>query len=146
PPTRYRLVVERAFTPAPEARMLHDLRYAFRTLRRSPLFSIMAVLSLALGIGANTPIFSLIDALVLKSLPVQNPNNLRVVEPIHQRGDRQSFSYPLYEWLGDNNGVFEGIFACSGTSSRQLTGLHTGAESAKVAVEQVTGEYFRILG
>lgn len=126
--------------------MLHDLRYAFRTLRRSPLFSITAVLSLALGIGANTAIFSLIDALLLKSLPVQNPSALRVVEPIHQRGDRQGFSYPLYERMRDDNGVFEGMFACSGTSSRQLTGLPTARESRKVAIEQVTGEYFRVLG
>lgn len=126
--------------------MLHDLRYAFRTLRRSPVFSIMAVLSLALGIGANTAIFSLIDALLLKSLPVQNPSALRVIEPVDKRGDQQGFSYPLYERMRDDSRVFEGVFACSGTSSRQLTGLHAGAESAKVAVEQVTGEYFRVLG
>jgi predicted permease len=126
--------------------MLHDLRYAFRTLRRSPLFSVMVVLSLALGIGANTAIFSMIEALLLKSLPVRNPSALRVVEPVHERGDRQGFSYPLFERTRDDNGVFAGVFACSGTSYMQVTELPIGRESGKVAVEQITGEFFRVLG
>jgi predicted permease len=126
--------------------MLNDLRYALRTLRRSPLFTAMAVLSLSLGIGANTAIFSLIDALLLKSLPVRDPSALRVLDPIHQRGDRQGFSYPLYERVRDDNGVFTGVFACSGTSSMQVTGLAAGSQSVSAAVEQVTGEYFQVLG
>ncbi len=95
--------------------MLHDLRYAFRALRRSPLFSITAVLSLALGIGAKTATFSLIDALLLKSLPVQNPSALRVVEPIHQRGDRQGFSYPLTSGCAM---TMESLRACSRARER----------------------------
>src|SRR5438477_1460650 len=60
--------------------MLNDLRYALRTLRMNPLFAAMAMLSLALGIGANTAIYSLMDAILVKTLPVQDPGSLVVLQ------------------------------------------------------------------
>ena len=86
--------------------LLKDIRYAFRTLRLSPGFAAVAVLSLALGIGANTVIFSAIDTLMLRKLPVPNPDALAVVrvfseQPGHARAEH-TWTYPQFEsmrWL-----------------------------------------------
>src|SRR5438132_89779 len=86
-----------------------DLRYAFRTLRTSPGFTLVAVLSLALGIGANTAIFSLIDAVILKSLPVVHPEELLQVTQGTEHGD--IFTNPIWEQVRDRQDVFSGIFA-----------------------------------
>ena len=83
--------------------MLHDLRYALRQLMRNPVFTLIAALSLALGIGANTAIFGLIDHVMLKLLPVKNPSELAVI--------RGQFSYPRYEDMRDRNQVFSSIVA-----------------------------------
>src|ERR1039458_6390433 len=82
--------------------LFHDLRYAVRTQRRSPAFAAVAVLSLALGIGANTAIFSLIDAVMLRMLPVREP--ARLLQTTRFWGARPgSFSYPLFEQLRESN-------------------------------------------
>src|ERR1700733_4407226 len=86
-----------------------DVRFALRAMRRNPAFTATAMLSLALGIGANTAIFSLIDAVILKSLPVQNPNELVQVMVGQLRYD--GFSNPVWEQLRDRQDVFSGIFA-----------------------------------
>ena len=127
--------------------MLPDVRYAFRTLRRSPTFTSVAVLSLGLGIGANTAIFSLIDAVLLKSLPVRSPEELRTVEPINRRGEPTTFSYPLYRRLRDDHRVFSSLYAASsGSSKMELSSPLTAGASEKVNVEMVSGEYFPVLG
>ena len=82
--------------------LFQDLRYATRQLGRNPGFAIVAVLSLALGIGANTAIFGLIDHVMLRFLPVRNPEELLVV--------RGLFSYPRFEQIRDRNEVFSGGF------------------------------------
>ena len=88
--------------------VLADIRYAARSLRRSPGFAAVAILSLGLGIGANTAIFSLYNALVLRTLPVQNPQELVQVT----FGDgRTNFTNPLWEELRDQQDVFSGVFA-----------------------------------
>ena len=94
-----------------------DVRYAFRMLRRSPGFTAVAVLTLALGIGANTAIFTLIDAVLLKSLPVRDPGGLVLLGDARGYGVFRVlsgsffiFSHELYEHLQDTN-VFEGLFA-----------------------------------
>src|SRR5256714_15419582 len=100
--------------------VLQDLRFAFRTLRKSPLFTSVAVLSLALGIGANTAIYSLIDQIILQLLPVRNPEELVLLT---SRGSHygsntggNAISYPLYQDLRDKNPVFQGMFCRYGTA------------------------------
>src|SRR5499426_1798676 len=76
--------------------LMQDVRYGLRTLRRSPGFTAVAVLSLALGIGVNTAIFSVVDPLMIRSLPVEDPEQLVVLRTVEQRGDvRERFSYPM---------------------------------------------------
>src|SRR6516165_4954035 len=90
--------------------ILQDVRYAIRALRSSPGFAAVAILSLALGIGANTAIFSLIDSVMLKFLPVNHPEQL--VQITMGKGDT-SYTNPIWEQLRDRQDVFTGIFAYS---------------------------------
>src|SRR5689334_13478141 len=85
-----------------------DLRYALRALRAAPVFAMVAILSLALGIGANTAMFSIIDALILKSLPVQHPEELVAVV---RNKEGTIFTNPLWEAIRDRQDMFSGIFA-----------------------------------
>jgi len=91
-----------------------DFRFAFRTFKKSPVFVVVAVLSLALGIGANTAIFTLVDQVLLRLLPVKNPEQLVL---LRSRGNhygsnngRYKLSYPMYEDFRDHNEVFSGMF------------------------------------
>jgi len=123
-----------------------DLRYGFRSLRRSPLFTAVAVLTLALGIGANTAIFSLIDQVLLELLPVKHPEQLVVVA---ERGilfggswGDNDISYPMYRDFRDGNQVFSGMFCRYPTS----VSLGYGDRTDRVAAELVSGSYFPVLG
>src|SRR6266851_956636 len=99
--------------------LLQDLRYAVRLLLKSPGFTIVAVLTLALGIGANTAIFSVLDSVLLRSLPVAHPEELAVLtDPdAHggmfggQGGERSLLAYSEFQYLRDHNEVFSQIFA-----------------------------------
>src|SRR5579875_2995642 len=102
--------------------MFADLRFAARQLRKSPAFALAAILTLALGIGANTAIFSLLDQALLRSLPVRNPKQLVILEATPWdvwNGDSDSeggdaaayFSYPMYRDLAQQNKVFDGLIA-----------------------------------
>src|SRR5690348_1322597 len=93
---------------------VQDLRYAFRTLRKSPLFASVAVVSLALGIGANTAIFTLVNQLILQMLPVKHPEQL-VLLTRHgmnygSNTGSNAISYPLYQDFRDKNQVFRSMF------------------------------------
>ena len=107
--------------------LIQDVRYALRLLRKSPAFTTVAVLTLALGIGANTAIFSLENAVMLKMLPVKDPGELVVVgnpQDVHHRsigGPRvELFSYPLYRDLNKGNQVFSGLLASGEAHSLAL--------------------------
>src|ERR1700748_1515002 len=96
-----------------------DIRYGLRTLIKNPGFTLIAALTLALGLGANTAIFSLTDQLLLRRLPVQKPDELVILRADgpktgHVSSDSDSatsFSYPLYKDLRDRNEVFSGLLA-----------------------------------
>jgi predicted permease len=123
--------------------MLHDIRYALRALRKSPAFALIAVSSLALGIGANTAIFSLLNALLLRPLPVARPETLVSVFMTDQRNPgRLPISDLNYRDLRDQNQVFTGMTAVAFT---QMNWAHeTAAE--QVPVQVVAGNYFSLLG
>ena len=126
--------------------LLHDLRYALRTLRRSPLFASVAVLSLALGIGANTAIFTLIDQLILQLLPVRHPEQLVLLTARgHHYGSNtgsNAISYPMYQDFRDKNAVFSGMFCRHGMTMS----LNFGGRTELVAGEMVSGNYLPVLG
>jgi predicted permease len=121
--------------------ILQDLRYALRGMRRSAGFTTAAVLSLALGIGANTAIFSLADAVLLRMLPVREPQHL--VE-ITQAGGGP-ISYPLYRHIREGNGVFSGVLIMS--AGRYSASLRAGSrELGDIQFSPVSGDYFSVLG
>ena len=129
--------------------MLPDLVYAFRTLRRSPMFCAVAVVSLALGIGANTAIFSLLDQVVLRSLPVHDPERLVVLHrPYSPNGTSSSdngesvFSYPMYRDLRGGDAAFAGLIARMSAGVRVAWRGSTEAARA----ELVSGNFFTVLG
>ncbi len=119
---------------------LSDLRYALRGLRHSPGFASAAILSLALGIGANTAIFTLIDGLILKSLPVPHPEQL--VQVTMGMQNYSGYTNPTWEHLRDRQDVFSGIFAYS----RWGFNLASGGEAHIVNGVYVSGGYFQTLG
>lgn len=124
-----------------------DLRYGLRMLLKNPGFAAVSVLSLALGIGANTAIFSLVDAVLLKMLPVKDPSQLVALDVYIARGERNGISYPMFEQLRARTTVFSGIFAAlDGTSRLVLAGLAPGSQEEQAEVQLVSGEYFEVLG
>ena len=126
---------------------LQDLRFAIRVLRRSPVYTTVVVLTLAIGIGANTAIFSLVDAVLIKLLPVNNPEQLVAIDTFNQRGERINFSYPLFEQLRDRTQTFKGVFAAiDGTSNMEMVGPTSNSQPLPVEVQLVSGEYFPVLG
>ncbi|HEY4362349.1 MAG TPA: ABC transporter permease [Bryobacteraceae bacterium] len=139
-----------------------DLRYGLRTIAANKTFSAMAILSLALGIGANTAIFSFMDSILLRSLPVPKPHSLvvlswRTPRPEFHGTDRHddnykdpnggyisgNFSYPAFELLRENHSAFSSVFGYQSAGDLNLT-IRGQAELAKT--EYVSGDYFRGLG
>src|SRR5262245_11949009 len=92
--------------------LLQDLRYGGRTLLKKPGFTLIAILTLALGIGVNTALFTVFDAFVLKPLPLKDPDSIVKIAGITRGGDRsRTFSYPDYLDYLDRNKVFDGLVA-----------------------------------
>ena len=121
-----------------------DLRYAFRQLRHSPAFTAVAILSLALGIGANTAIFSLINTLMLRKLPVREPEQLvELLSRYPGDPDSNGFSWTVYEHFRDQNHVFADLFGLS-YARFQATGERFDAEPVDGAY--VVGNFFPALG
>ena len=129
--------------------MLNDLSFALRVLRKSPAFTAVAVLSLALGIGANTAIFQLLDAVRMKMLPVKAPQELAEVRIVDMQGARGSFSTrynavtnPIWEQLRDRQQAFAGL-AAWGTGTFNLA---QGGETRPAKTLWVSGDFFSVLG
>jgi predicted permease len=125
--------------------LVRDLRYSARMLRRSPGFALVAVLSLALGIGANTAIFSLINAVLIRTLPVPDPEQL-VVLSARQKGRPWYISYPLYRELAARQQVFSGVMATSGEGRKRFTLVDSGEQLENVRTARVSANYFSVLG
>ncbi len=126
--------------------LAQDIRYAFRSLRRSPFFALITVLSLALGIGANTAIFSIADAVLLKPLSVSHPEDLVEVLQTYPGQVRTNGYYPwsAFQHIRDHNHVF---YAMVGVSFDNITSVRIeGSEPVTVIKEAVTGNYFPFLG
>jgi len=128
--------------------LFRDLRYGVRMLLKSKVFTTVAALSLALGIGANTAIFSLINAVLMKRLQVQDPEQL-VLLTIADRGiSGASFSYPLYEQFRDRTHSLSGIIASGGIDRLRVDLNESGAvgQIEFVQAENVSGNFFSVLG
>jgi putative ABC transport system permease protein len=124
--------------------LLQDLRYGLRQLRRNPGFTVVAVLTLALGIGANTAIFSLVDAVLLKMLPVQKPEQLYRLTSINIEGKaNDAFSYPTFKLLEANNQTLSGVIAFRPLGNVDFV-VNGNAELARG--QAVSGSYFKTLG
>src|SRR5713101_5526121 len=121
-----------------------DLRYAARTLRKNPGFTLVAVLSLALGIGANTTIFSIVKSVLLRTLPVREPDKLMVLYGTRprERDVGLAHSYPDYLDFRGRTDVFSDIAA----STPLFLGLSGVPEPERLSAELVTGKYFSLLG
>jgi putative ABC transport system permease protein len=132
--------------------LMQDLRFSLRQIRRSPGFMVTAVLTLALGVGANTAIFSLLDQALLRSLPVRAPEQLVILSATGEAweghssnngaGVEKSFSYPMYRDLRDRGTAFDGLIA---TSPAEV-GIARNGVSNLMHAEIVSGNYFSVLG
>jgi predicted permease len=130
------------------SKVIADLWYACRSLRKAPLFALVAVLSIAFGIGANTTVFTLVDQVLLRTLPVTRPAELVQVSAPNQEsygggmGDGSELSYPIYRDLRDHNSVFAGMF-CRTAATLYVT---SGGRTEVAQGELVSGTFFPMLG
>lgn len=131
--------------------ILQEIKFALRQLRKSPLFALVAVITLALGIGANTAVFTLLDQALLRSLPVSHPEQLVRLRwtgdaPGHFNSfggdDRDFFSYPMYRDLRDKNGQFAALIA----DDLQDVSVKWKDKPDMATCELVSGDYFATLG
>ena len=124
--------------------MINDIRYALRLLTKNPAFAGVVVLTLALGIGANAAIFSLLDQVLLQSLPVANPDQLVVLSVYDSKAPEMdsSFSYLMYQDLRDRNSAFSGVIARGGTQMN----VSYGDQTERVSGELVSGNFYEVLG
>ena len=148
---------------------LQDVRYAARNFLRNPGFALIAVLTLALGIGANTAIFTILDSVLLRSLPVANPKQLVALTNPDAHGmsngsasgDRDLLAYSEFEYLRDHNEVFSGIFAADSSlpevpvtipsadapaNPGDRAGSSAPALRDTARIRLVSGAYFQTLG
>jgi predicted permease len=135
--------------------LLQDVRFGWRSLRKSPGFTAVAVLTLALGIGANTAIFSVVNSVLIRNLPVRDPQQLvfltnpdaQGMEQGFGDGDRDFLTYPEFQELSHNNQVLSGL-AASASEGPQLSVEIDGqsGEGTPARISLVSGSYFSVLG
>lgn len=134
--------------------VLQDVRYALRQLRKSPGFTVLAVLTLALGIGANTAIFSFMNALLLRHLSVLDPRQLMLFGEGRwagstnglRHGDWQLFSYPMFREFRQRTEVFSDLAAVNSVRFNTHGRVAGGATFEKIDTELVSGSNFNTLG
>jgi len=120
-----------------EEEMFQDLRFGVRIMLKHKVLTAVAALSLALGIGANTAIFSLLDALLLKTLPVKNPEQLVFVGGLDYQ-----YPDPVYREMSEKNTVFSGIFTYNWVEAT----VNDGSQAERVSAQLVSGDFFTVLG
>src|SRR2546429_258026 len=121
-----------------------DLRFAFRQLLKNPGFTAVAVLTLALGIGANLALFAMLNELLLRPKPVANPDELWAIEPADSTGQPvfANVCRPYYEAVRQHARVFKGVIGYAGIMPK----LRTKEAAEHIYVELVSGDYFSFLG
>jgi len=128
------------------ANLWSDLKFALRTLGKSPVFTAVAVLSLALGIGTNTAIFTLLDQVLLRLLPVKEPQRLALLsmKGFHYGNNwgGNAISYPMYDDFRKNNQVFTDMFC----RFRYPFSVSFDGQTERASGELVSGAYFPVLG
>src|SRR5438046_3604034 len=141
------------------AKLWQDLRFALRMQAKNPGFTLIAVLTLALGIGANTAIFSVLDSVLLRSLPVSHPEQLVTLSDPDEHGssfgseggDRSLLAYSEFEYFRDHNETFSNIFAADSSLptleiSIPNSSSSAGVQKAILRVRLVSGDNFATLG
>ena len=123
--------------------LFQDLRHALRSLAKSPTFVTVAMLSLAFGIGVNTAVFTLVNGILLKTLPVPEPHRVVQLAGNSKVFDTKAFSYPVFREMERRKEIFSGL---AGFAVRGQTFLQLNGESHPVAFELVTGGYFSFFG
>ena len=152
-PDEARLAARRAYGGVEQAKELHrdersfvwleqlfqDLRHAFRSLRKSPGFVTVAMLSLAFGIGVNTSIFTLVNGVLLKNVAVPDPKRIvQVILPWDKSAVQEQFSFPVYREIRRQSGIFEDVIGFG----EEPAVLDIGSDQHRIEVELVTGTYF----
>src|ERR1700730_2780684 len=130
--------------------LFQDIRYGLRQLRKSAAFTAVAIIALALGIGANTAVFSLLDQALLRRLPVKDPSRLVLLRFVGRgagasrarHDEALTLSYPMYRDLRDRNSVFSGLIA----TDQEQVGVQWQNRPELVEAELVSGNYFDVLG
>src|SRR4029079_12010031 len=122
--------------------LFHDLRFGFPRLIKTPGFALMPLLSLALGIGANTAIFSLVNIILFRPMPYANPQEVVSVSAVGKEGAMAAFSYPNYIDFRDRNEVLSGMLVSRFT----YMSLSRNGNNEKIWGNLVSGNYFDVLG
>jgi hypothetical protein len=139
--------------------LLQDIRYGVRSLLKRPGFTVIAVITLALGIGANTAIFTLVNAVMLKTLPVNKPEELVLfteatsqgtsIDDVPKTGEWRRFSYASYDYLRNHNEAFQDIVAIRSDDSPlsvRNVGSLSGEPAKRASGQLISGNYFSLLG
>jgi putative ABC transport system permease protein len=122
--------------------LIKDLRFGIRSLGKRPGFTAIAVLTLALGIGASTAIFSVVDGVLLRSLPYPNANQIVQLREVNERGGRMAFAEPNFLDVRARSHSFQGVAQYAG----QLTSITGGSEPVRASAYTVSADFFNVLG
>src|SRR5438270_6167966 len=123
--------------------LIKDIRYGLRNLTKRPAFTAIAVITLALGIGATTTIFSVVDALLLRALPYKNPDRLVLLREVGKEGGQMAFAEPNFHDLEANNHSFAALAVSAGSFPLVVSG---GNDATRVNVSIGSNTFFEVMG